>query len=77
MHLLIGYWLQNTVIAWSTLFPAYHPGHQNLRQAEAEDVEAFRPPTGADARGDVVHNEQSAHALPTFDPLKIVGKKFI
>ena len=40
-------------------------------------MEAFRSPTGTDARVDVVHNEQSVQALPTFDPLEIVGKKLI
>ena len=76
----LTYWImttENTVIAQSTLHPAYHPGHQNLRQTEEEDGEANRPSTGADARVDVVHNEQSTQALPTFDPLEIVGKKFI
>ena len=68
------YWIlitENTVIAQSTLCPAYHPGHQNLRHAEGEDVEAFRLPTGVDARVDVVHNEQSVQALHTFDPLEM------
>jgi hypothetical protein len=40
-------------------------------------VEAFRPPPGADARADVIHNEESIQALPTFDPMEVVGKRFI
>ena len=40
-------------------------------------MEAFRPPTGADARVDVIHNEHTTQALPTFDPLEIVGNEFI
>src|SRR5687768_12078810 len=40
----LTYWILTTeheVIARSTICPAYHPGHQNLQQAEGEDVEAF------------------------------------
>jgi hypothetical protein len=76
----LTYWIlttENQVIARSTLCPAYHPEHQNLCQAEGEDLETFRPPPGADARADVIHNEESIQALPTFDPMEVVGKRFI
>ena len=39
----------NQIIARSTLCPAYHPEHQNLCQAEGEDLKAYRPSPTADA----------------------------
>ena len=67
----------------STLCPAYHPGHQNLRQAEGKDAEVFRPPPALEPRDMVIHNKKdlsqlpSLRELPTFDPQDIIGKKFI
>ena len=75
-----SYWIlttDHTVIACSTICPAYHPGHQNLRQAEGEDVEAFRPPPASTPQVDTIQNDQDLQVLPVFDPMDIVGKTFI
>ena len=57
----LTYWIlttDHTVIARSTICLAYHPGHQNLRQAEGEDVEAFRPPLAREPQVDTIQNKQ-------------------
>src|SRR5687767_5098033 len=76
----LSYWILTTehqLIACSTLCPAYHPGHQNLRQADGEDAEAFDPPPPLVPCADVIHNEQDIRNLPIFDPQDLIGKKFI
>src|SRR5687767_5298274 len=76
----LSYWILTTerqLIVWSTLCLAYHPGHQNLRQAEGEDAEAFRPPPALVPWEMVIHNEKDLRQLPTFDPQDLIGKKFI
>ena len=56
------------VIARSTLCPAYHPEHMNLRQVEGEDAEDFSPP--AAGTQDNVHDFVSLPTLPTINPLQ-------
>ncbi|HEY9706866.1 MAG TPA: reverse transcriptase domain-containing protein, partial [Oculatellaceae cyanobacterium] len=65
-----------TVIARSTMRPAYHPGQENLCQAEGESsgvfMENFKPP----AVGPPVYLEpEELHQMPIVDPLMEASKK--
>jgi len=76
----LTYWIITPdfkLLARSTLHPAYHPGHQNLCQAEGVDVEAFRPPLNADARVEDIIASEKTRIFPTIDPNNIVGYQFI
>ena len=67
----------NQVLAQSTLCPAYHPTHQNLRLAEGEDLEAYRPPPTADACSVPVIQDSQLTNHPFIDPLNIIGYQFV
>src|SRR5688500_2997993 len=61
----LTYWILTTehqLIACSTLHPASHPGHQNLRHAAGEDTEAFNSPPLVPC-ADVIHNEKNIRNL--------------
>ena len=48
----LTYWIltpEYTLIARSTLCPAYQSNHQNLRMIEGEDMEVYAPPPDSDA----------------------------
>ena len=63
----------NKVIARSTLRPAYHPTHQNLRLAEGEDLEVYSPPPTADACSVPIIQDSQLESHPFIDPLNIIG----
>ena len=74
------------IICRSTICPAYHPGHQNLRLAEGEFAEGFGPPAAGAQLTDyfpIVDPLQEAHTKPSndaaisVDPNNIVGFQFV
>ena len=64
---------KNTVIAHSTLHPAYHPGHQKLCQAEGEYAEELSSPA---AEAQSLQNFKNSNTT-TFGSDNIVQFQFI
>src|SRR5215210_256288 len=74
----LTYWIltpEYTLIARSTLRPAYQSNHQNLRMIEGEDVEVYAPPPNSDARPDPIEISPN-RTFSTVDPQHLIGFQF-